>query len=171
MIGAFNIWASVGVVGAVVLFFVGKWLWGKRRVPYVPEKKPDEKAKGAEPGAEICKTGGYKAYVWEPNPGIVACHINKPVGLLWNAEPTLPMSGQVYFCKRDKDGKLIPYDPRLEKVNPEESPERLYRAINAQDVVDPVYTSESTWWEKVNVIAPYIISVLIVIAIFIKLGG
>lgn len=121
--------------------------------------------------AQISIHGKYHAYIWEPNPGIVVARITKPVGKLWIAEPTLPKSGGCYFCMRDENNNLIPYDPRLKKLDPNESPERLYRATNAEEVVNPVYTSQSTLWEKINTLMPYAISFLILIAVIVKVGS
>jgi len=134
-----------------------------------PNKVAAEEPK--ESYAEISETGKYKAYVWERNTGIVFARITKPVGKLWLADTTLPHSGACYFCKRDGQGHLVPYDPRLEQFNPDNSPERLYRATNALEVVAPYYTALSTGWEKFKALLPYIVLALVVLAIIVKAGS
>ena len=142
---------------------------GMHGIASKPEVKVAEVSKVIYP--EISETGKYHAYIWEPNPGIVIANITQPVGKIWMADTTLPKSGACYFCRRDAQGHLIAYDPRLAKYDPQNSPERLYRATNAADVVNPVYTAQSTGWEKFNVLAPYIIAALLALAAIVKAGS
>lgn len=135
-----------------------------------PDKQPEVKSPYAPPAdaARVDQNGKYKAYVWEPNPGIVPCKITKPVGTIWLAEPTLPISGACYFCKRGEHGELVPYDPRLDKYDDENSTEQLFRFIEVEDVVHAVYTAMSTLWDKFNTLAPYITAGLMLLAVIVK---
>lgn len=130
-------------------------------VPVTPPKPKDAPA-------IISPNGKFNAYVWEPNPGIIPCKITKPVGTVWLAEPTLPKAGACYFCMKDANGNLVPYDPRLEPFDPGNSTEQLYRFIDAQEVVNPVYTNPMGLWEKINTIMPYVIAFLLLIAAIVK---
>tara|TARA_Y100000310_G_C20569358_1_gene757192 strand:- start:437 stop:961 length:525 start_codon:yes stop_codon:yes gene_type:complete len=112
------------------------------------------------------------AYVWRRD-GMSPELIKKPVGTLWFADPSLPVSGPCYLCTVDKNGGLVAYDPRVAAIEEGNAPQDLYEAILCPEVFD-FYTSTAGLWEKVKTLLPYIIAgglLLIALAMTDSIGG
>lgn len=110
-------------------------------------------------------SGQYKAFVWRQ--GFISFEkIDKPIGKMWYAAPSLPESGQCYLCMENEGGDLIPYDPREKPVAIADSPQDLYEVHNWRQDVDGVYINTSGLWEKISTLMPYVIAILMIIVLF-----
>jgi len=112
------------------------------------------------------------AYVWRRT-GIKAELIQKPIGSIWFADPSLPISGPCYLCTVDKNDKLVAYDPRVAGIEEGNAPQDLYEAILCPEV-EAVYVSLAGLWDKIKTLIPYVIAaglLLIALAMTDNIGG
>ena len=66
-------------------------------------------------------------------------------------DPTMPKSGQRYLCV-EKEGKIIPYDPRDSSINSKDTAHRAWRATHCLDIVRDMFATPPTNLQKLNMI-------------------
>lgn len=157
---------AVVAVGALIYKFLIK---PRRKVQisanFVTPPKEGEEAVGDLPAT-------LPAYVWREG-GITPELIKEPVGTLWFADPSLPVSGPCYLCTVGGKGELVAYDPRVAAIEEGNAPQDLYEAILCPEV-QAVYVSISGLWEKIKTLLPYLIAgglLLIALAMTDNIGG
>lgn len=160
-----NIYVVVGVVAfALIAFILYRILKTKVKVPEKFRKNIKVRAKEEVEEVNVkanipAEEGKYKAYIWDSE-GIHPGRIEKPIGKVWYAEPTMPESGQCYFVRKDDKGKMTPYDPREHALDKDERPQELYDALNWRYEVNGVYSIASSIWDKINMLLPYVAAFL-----------
>lgn len=157
---------TVGVISAFIYkFLIKPRRKGKSGASLLTPSKDTEESTEDLPAA-------LPAYVWRKG-GCAPELIKEPVGILWFADPSLPVSGPCYLCTVDKDDKLVAYDPRVAAIEENNAPQDLYEAILCPEVLD-FYTSNSGLWDKIRTLIPYIIAgglLLIALGMTDKIGG
>lgn len=72
--------------------------------------------------------------------------IPKPIGEMYNIDPSCPMSGSGYIVKVE-NGLVVDYDPRSIKYILEESPEYAWFATQ-WEIVKQVFFVPIKWWQS-----------------------
>lgn len=76
--------------------------------------------------------------------------IPKPIGELYQFDPSCPVSGSGSIVKENGEGKIVDYDPREIEYKLEESPEYAYFATT-WDIVKSVFFIPLQWWKSTSV--------------------
>ena len=151
----------------IALLLLGLYFYRKSRKLAIVSQVGESK----EPNTE----GKYPCYIWGED-GIRFEKIDKKIGNVFLADPTLPHSGPCFLCKEDKDGeetKLTAYDPRVSLMKEGQSPQDCYEAVVWPEVAS-VYVDFSSLWEKFKALLPYLIlggEVLILLVVVDRLAG
>ncbi len=79
-----------------------------------------------------------------------------PIGAVVQLEPSMPSKGGHYMVTEtvlpDGTAYWMPYDPRLQPLLSQETPQTAYEAVEWYREVNAVYANKYGIWEKVNVI-------------------
>lgn len=110
------------------------------------------------------KPGEYPAVIWTKNRGIIFRNITHPLGQVWQAEPSLPKSGQHYFIKEKDGGGYEPYDPRVVPMVDGESPQHAYLAVFAvKSLVYRVFPYKKSDLESLKTFAGWIMVIVFLV--------
>jgi len=109
------------------------------------EAKRGEKL--SEEKAQKFGVGSFKCMAFRPGNIIDWTTIPAPIGELYQADASCPVSGGVYIVRETEDGDIIDYDPREVKVDIKTSPERAWYATH-WDIVKRVYSIPLAWWRS-----------------------
>jgi hypothetical protein len=108
----------------------------------------------AEPpvdGARVEEDGKYRVMVFSEAGefNIDFKRTNKPVGQTVQLEPSMPQRGGHYMAV-EREGYLMPYDPRLEPVVSGSTPQDAFEAVAWYEEVNPVYANTHGMLEHIN---------------------
>jgi hypothetical protein len=118
----------------------------------------------------------YRAVIWRYAGGgresVIECkqRIDKPLGNIWYAEPSLPISGECYCVKELENGNYEPYDPRQSNLKADETPTQAYLATH-WDRAEGVWMYVVSNIQKISMFVIGGFLFITFIAILIKLGG
>jgi hypothetical protein len=144
---------------------------GNVATPVIPKK--------AEVIRETLKVGKeqkYKAVIkWYPKPGRTPIieftnKIDKPLGGLYFAEPSCPVTGEVYYVKQNKDHTFSPYDPR-ENILSADTPYTAYHALHWVEAIGVWARKKGNWMASVSTIAVVIAAGVVFVLVLVKVGG
>lgn len=131
--------------------------------------------KNTEPETEAIVppiVGKFKAMVieMEPEPALNFTYIDKPLGCINLADPSLPMNGPIYVVKKLNTGQLVDYDINDEEYVAEESPEYAYFATD-WSIARVVFSVPLPFWKTPALWIAVIIWVFIFIWGLVLIGG
>lgn len=95
--------------------------------------------------------GAYKCLCFRKIKGVIVADftsINKPVGELYQFDPSCPFSGSGYIVRQLEDKTIMDYDPREVKVKTDETPDYAWHAINWKEDVNAFWTVPAKWWKN-----------------------
>lgn len=153
-----NSFGSINIIVSLVLAVlggVGWFLWRK----FKPAKQDNQtvEPKGTVPSKDKENGGKYKAYIWDGKKITTSIKIPEPVGNIWAAEPSLKVSGGVYFVQKVEAG-YAPIDARNIPIEVGNTAQDLFEAIHDWEKdVGNVYIDPLTLWDQLKLLAPYLI--------------
>jgi len=157
----FSILAAI-VIGVIVFaLFTRREKKKKKDIPSFTVRDS-----GVEEKQETSVEKKIRAYVWDEKilqPEL----IENPIGNIWIVEPPLSESGSYYFCLH-KDGEYTAFEPRIDKMEENNTPRDTYDALLWDSEVHGVYISTLNRWEQIRGILPYVIAggfIFIVLAV------
>lgn len=157
--------AGAGVIVYVVIFlFVILFVWGGfrlfagKRKPKVntdlpTEAKPEHMEESEPKEEKELGSGDIKCLCFRKIKGMHVADfttIRKPIGELYQFDPSCPVSGAGYIVKENEKGEVVDYDPREIEFKLAESPEYAYFATN-WDIVKQVFFVPVQWWKSTSV--------------------
>ncbi len=128
------------------------------------EEVEETKVKG------ILGTGKYKCMAIRPGNIIDFTTMPEPIGEVYQADTSLPMSGALYIVRELTTGEVVDYDPREVPVVIEESPERAWFAVH-WDIVSRVFSIPIKWWQSTSTWFAVGMMVILFICGLVSLGG
>ena len=150
------------VIGLAVLFF--GW-WGYRLLKGSKKQKDNADLPSDEsyesisasvknavpPGGVVLGKGGAKCLCFRQIEGLLIADfttISKPVGEMYQFDPSCPINGNGYIVKQLENGEVVDYDPREVRVEIDTLPETAWHAINWRDDVVNFWTVATQWWKN-----------------------
>ncbi len=103
-------------------------------------------------------------------PIIEFSRINKPLGNLFWAEPSLPESGQTYYVKENIDGTYEAYDPRHTPIIKQDTPQQAYFATH-WDLAEGVWLLKTSMWEQISKLVVWAVLGAGIIYTLVQIGG
>lgn len=157
------------IIAIIFLFFAGGVFWTIKKSKYSGEKQPDSgkrifkakpekeikiaprivEEKTEESGKSILGTGTYKCMCFCPGNILDYTTIPKPIGDIYQLDPSNPLSGAAYIVMQKENGEVVDYDPREVPVDIKTSPELAYFAIR-WDIVKTVFNVLLQWWKSTS---------------------
>lgn len=113
-------------------------------------------------------TGVIKTMVFCPGNIVNWTTMPKPIGEMYQADTSCPLSGGIYMVKQLETGEIVDYDPREVAIVTEETPEYAWFATHWQ-VVRRVFALPLSWfrnpanWYAAAALAILFISIMVVV--------
>jgi hypothetical protein len=118
----------------------------------------------------------YRAVIWryprDNNESVIEFkqRINKPLGNLWYAEPSLPISGDCYYVCEKADGTFLPFDPRELPITSKYTPTQAYKATH-WDLAEGVWVWTQAMLQKISTFIVFGLIFITFIIILVVVGG
>ena len=106
-----------------------------------------DKESGIERVKSILGTGSFNCMCIKQGQILDWTTIPAPMGELYQADTSCPVSGGIYIVKELADGTIVDYDPREVPVKLEESPEWAWYATH-WDIVPRVFSVQMSLWKS-----------------------
>jgi len=150
-------------IGLVIFGLILFRNWSRRRqhsgvIIYKKEAIAEEKKE-----TPILGVGKFPCFVLR-NGFLEETRIAEPIGAVWVADASLPVSGSVYLVSETEDGQVVPYDPRQYEFESARSPEFAYFATH-WEIVTKVYGNILAWWQS----APLWITIAVLVLVFLAM--
>lgn len=107
------------------------------------------KAEGKEIKPSILGTGDFKCLAIKPGNIIDWTTIPAPIGEMYQADTSCPVSGSIYIVRETEEGKVVDYDPREVPVIIQQTPEWAWYATH-WDIVRKVFSIPLSWWKSTS---------------------
>lgn len=111
------------------------------------EQKESESAEAEKSGSAL-GTGELKCMCFKANNVLDFTTIPKPVGEIYQFEPSCPISGAGYIVKEEQGGEIKDYDPRDVEVHIEQTPEFAWFATHWDIVTRNFWAVAVQWWKS-----------------------
>lgn len=146
ILGVFILSLSVGVFTGI------KRARGRTKetsLPVVPTET-QEAVEGAKPekSESLLGTGAFKCMCFKASNILDFTTIPKPIGEIYQFEPSCPISGAGFIVKEEADGKVVDYDPREVEVHLKQTPEFAWFATHWDIVTKNFWTVPVQWWKS-----------------------
>ncbi len=118
----------------------------------------------------------YRAVIWryprDENESVIEFkqRIDKPLGNIWYAEPSLPVNGDCYCVRENKDGTFSPFDPRTLPITSKYTPSKAYKATH-WDLADGVWVWAQPMIQKISTFIVFGLLFVTFVIILIVVGG
>lgn len=134
---------------------------------------PENPGENEQPKAEkvpeyIIGKGKYKCLVLRDG-ALEPSTINKPLGNIFIADPSMPVSGGLYLVQEDEHGKISAYEPRDTEFKQNETPQWAYFATS-WEIVSDIFNYELPWWQSAPIWVTIAVGITLVVTLMIFFG-